>query len=232
LGNIEFETFARNQEECRQKWLSTEEKCSNVLKELSEARASREKLELQVRHVTELLKSEIQIRQRLQREEKDLVCFLFCLFVFCPSLLFYIFVYFTSFSSYAFKKFKGRKLNLVKQIVSTDRNIAEETRDRLVSISSVDSYCREDLVSPGDQLIDTTSDEIESSTRSILSSLDITTERTEEDLELSMVRSVRGIKTTQNALGSACPTRSAQPNQRMEEVSVCCITQLSIGANR
>lgn len=83
---IEFETFARNQEECRQKWLSTEEKCSNVLKELNEARASREKLELQVRHVTELLKSEIQIRQRLQKEEKDLVCLLLI-------LVFYLFIF-------------------------------------------------------------------------------------------------------------------------------------------
>lgn len=158
-----------------------------------------------------------------------------CFIFFCLLIIYYLFicfVYFASFSSHAFQNFKGRKLNLVKQIVSTDRNIAEETRDRLVSISSVDSYCREDLVSPGDQLIDTTSDEIESSTRSILSSLDITTERTEEDLELSMVRSVRGIKTSQNALGSTCPTRSAQPHQRMEEVSVYCTTQSSIGANR
>lgn len=115
---------------------------------------------------------------------------------------------------------------MVKEIVSTDRNIAEETRDRLVSISSVDSCCREELISPGDHLIDTTSDEIESSTRSILSSLDITTERTEEDLELSIIRSVRGMRTTQYAPGSTCPTKSAQPYQRMEEVSVSRIAQL------
>lgn len=70
---LEFEVFANNQEDCRKKWLSTEEMCSTALKELNEARANREKLELQVRHVTELLKNEILIRQRLQKEEKDLV---------------------------------------------------------------------------------------------------------------------------------------------------------------
>lgn len=70
---LEFETFAVNQEECRKKWLTTEERCFTVLKELNEAKANKEKLELQVRHVTELLKNEILIRQRLQKEEKDLV---------------------------------------------------------------------------------------------------------------------------------------------------------------
>ncbi|XP_046639477.1 rac GTPase-activating protein 1-like [Daphnia pulicaria] len=153
----EFEVFANNQEDCRKKWLSTEEMCSTALKELNEARANREKLELQVRHVTELLKNEILIRQRLQKEEKDL----------------------------------ERKLIMVKQIVTTDQNITEETRDRLVSISSIESYSRCDLESPGNHLIDSTSDEIESSTQSILSSLDITSEKTDEDLELSVIRSVR-----------------------------------------
>lgn len=80
---------------------------------------------------------------------------------------------------------------MVKQIVTTDQNITEETRDRLVSISSIESYSRCDLESPGNHLIDSTSDEIESSTQSILSSLDITSEKTDEDLELSVVRSVR-----------------------------------------
>lgn len=69
----EFEVFATSQEDCRKKWLTTEERCSSALKELNEARANKEKLELQVRHVTELLKNEILIRQRLQKEEKDLV---------------------------------------------------------------------------------------------------------------------------------------------------------------
>ncbi|XP_057366482.1 rac GTPase-activating protein 1-like [Daphnia carinata] len=153
----EFETFANNQEGCRKKWLTTEEMCSTALKELNEARANREKLELQVRHVTELLKNEILIRQRLQKEEKDL----------------------------------ERKLIMVKQIVTTDQNIAEETRYKLVSLSSLESYSRADLESPGNHLIDSTSDEIESTTQSILSSLDITSEKTDEDLELSVVRSIR-----------------------------------------
>lgn len=83
---------------------------------------------------------------------------------------------------------------MVKQIVSSDRNIGADTREMLVSISSIDSFYRGELESPGDHLIDTTSDEVESSTRSILSSLDITTEKTDDDLELSIVRSARKLK--------------------------------------
>ena len=47
---LEFEVFASNQEDCRKKWLTTEEMCSSALQQLNEARANREKLELQVRH--------------------------------------------------------------------------------------------------------------------------------------------------------------------------------------
>ena len=43
------------------------------MKELNDAREKKEKLELQVKHVTEMLKNEIQIRQRVQREERELV---------------------------------------------------------------------------------------------------------------------------------------------------------------
>jgi len=71
-------------------------------------------------------------------------------------------------------------------------NIAEDTRDKLVSLtSSSASGSRRDSESPASYLIDTTSDEIESSTRSILSSLDVTVEKTDEDMELSYVRSIR-----------------------------------------
>jgi hypothetical protein len=71
-------------------------------------------------------------------------------------------------------------------------NIAEDTRDKLVSLtSSSASGSRWDSESPANYLIDTTSDEIESSTRSILSSLDVTVEKTDEDMELSYVRSIR-----------------------------------------
>jgi len=157
FGAKEFETFAANQEDCRKKWQSAEDACSRAQKELTETRANKEKLELQIRHVTELLKHEIQIRKRLQKEERDL----------------------------------EKKLSIVKQIVSSDRNMTEETRDKLVSISSVESSVRTDLESPGDQLLTDTTSEIESSTRSILSSLDITSEKTDEDMELSVVRSTR-----------------------------------------
>lgn len=90
----EFETFASNQEDCRKKWLTTEEMCSSALKELNDARANREKLELQVRHVTELLKNEILIRQRLQREEKDLVIFTSSLLKRIGHILFHLFHFF------------------------------------------------------------------------------------------------------------------------------------------
>lgn len=159
----EFETFAINQEECRKKWQSAEDARCRAQKELDETRANKEKLELQIRYVTELLKNEIQIRQRLQKEEKDL----------------------------------EKKLSIVKQIVSSDRNMTEETRDKLVSFCSVDSFARHDLESPADQLLDMNS-EIESSTRSILSSLDITSEKTDDEIELSMLRSSRDIKTRQS----------------------------------
>ena len=69
----EFSVFARGQEECRQKWLSAQVMCANLQKQLDETRSNEGRLELQIRHVTELLKQEIQIRQRLQKDEKDLV---------------------------------------------------------------------------------------------------------------------------------------------------------------
>lgn len=79
-------------------------------------------------------------------------------------------------------------------------NIAEDTRDKLVSItSSFESGSRWESESPAKYLIDTTSDEIESSTRSILSSLDVTVEKTDEDMELSYVRSVRGYRLINDA---------------------------------
>lgn len=101
---------------------------------------------------------------------------------------------------------------MVKQIVTTDQNIAEETRYKLVSLSSVDSYFRCDLESPGNHLIDSTSDEIESTTQSILSSLDITSEKTDEDLELSVVRSIRKFRApTETLHGRDANKRSFPP---------------------
>lgn len=61
-----------------------------------------------------------------------------------------------------------------------------------MSLTSSSAFgSRWDSESPANYLIDTTSDEIESSTRSILSSLDVTVEKTDEDMELSYVRSIR-----------------------------------------
>lgn len=117
--------------------------------------------------------------------------------------------------------FQEKKLSIVKEIVSSDRNMTEETRDKLVSISSIESFARHDLESPGDQLVDTTS-EIESSTRSILSSLDITSEKTDEDIELSMVRSARDVRTRQPADCLTVPDLDHRPKfsgKRLHEVN-------------
>ena len=117
--------------------------------------------------------------------------------------------------------FQEKKLSIVKQIVSSDRNMTEETRDKLVSISSVESFARHDLESPGDPLADTTS-EIESSTRSILSSLDITSEKTDEDIELSAVRSARDIRTRPSTDFLAVPEFNQRPKfsgKRFHEVN-------------
>ena len=116
---------------------------------------------------------------------------------------------------------------MVKQIVSSDRNLTEETRDRLVSISSIDSYYRAELESPGDQLVDTTS-EIESSTRSILSSLDITSEKTDEDLELSMVRSIRDVRARPSSSNLLkVPHLDYQPPIAKRNRQVSCIASIT-----
>lgn len=155
----EFSVFARGQEECRQKWLSAQVMCANLQKQLDETRSNEGRLELQIRHVTELLKQEIQIRQRLQKDEKDL----------------------------------ERKLAMVRQIVTTDRSLTEETRDKLATISSFDSWdgTSSQGDSPGRHL---DSSDNECSTRSMLSSLDYSHEKTDDDLELSIIRSVRDVR--------------------------------------
>lgn len=45
----EFQNFAKNQEDCRNKWKTTEEMCTKVMKELVDARSSKETLEHQVK---------------------------------------------------------------------------------------------------------------------------------------------------------------------------------------
>lgn len=110
---------------------------------------------------------------------------------------------------------------MVKQIVTTDQNIAEETRDKLVCISSIESHhSRHELESPGNYLIDSTSDDIETSTQSILSSLDITSEKTDEDLELSLVRSVREFRVRASSESTQVVTARAtnkRPYQMVRE---------------
>lgn len=78
--------------------------------------------------------------------------------------------------------------------MTADRNMTGETRDRILSLSSIDLSHRYDFESTRNNLVDTMSEDIECSTRSILSSLDITSDKTDDDLELSTLRSIRDVK--------------------------------------
>ncbi len=75
----------------------------------------------------------------------------------------------------------------MREIVSAEKDIKDETREKLAMLSSTGRYSR-GFDSPGDRL--NTINEL-NSTGSFLASFDVTTERTEEELELSMVRSSR-----------------------------------------
>lgn len=81
-----------------------------------------------------------------------------------------------------------RQLHVVREIVSSEKDIRDETREKLAMISSNGRYSRGNFESPGDRL--NTINEL-NSTGSLLASFDVTTERTEEELELSVMRSSR-----------------------------------------
>ena len=87
---------------------------------------------------------------------------------------------------------------VVREIVSAEKDIKDETREKLGMLSNTWRYSR-GFESPGDRL--NTINELDS-TGSMLASFDITNERTDEELELSMVRSSRAtrMKRTSDAL--------------------------------
>lgn len=81
-----------------------------------------------------------------------------------------------------------KQLYIVREIVSAEKDIRDETREKLAMLSNTGRYSRGNFDSPGDRL--NTINEL-NSTGSLLASFDLTTERTEEELELSVMRSSR-----------------------------------------
>ncbi|XP_045034832.1 rac GTPase-activating protein 1 isoform X1 [Daphnia magna] len=86
------------------------------------------------------------------------------------------------------KKSLEKQLHIVREIVSAEKDIRDETREKLAMLSNTGRYSRGNFESPGDRL--NTINEM-NSTGSLLASFDLTTERTEEELELSVMRSSR-----------------------------------------
>ncbi|XP_046462903.1 rac GTPase-activating protein 1-like [Daphnia pulex] len=86
------------------------------------------------------------------------------------------------------KKSLEKQLHVVREIVSAEKDIRDETREKLAMLSNTGRYSRGNFDSPGDRL--NTINEL-NSTGSLLASFDLTTERTEEELELSVMRSSR-----------------------------------------
>ena len=87
---------------------------------------------------------------------------------------------------------------IVREIVSTEKDIRDETREKLAMLSNTGRYSRGNLESPGDRL--NTINEL-NSTGSLLASFDLTTERTEEELELSVMRSSRAPRAKRTSEG-------------------------------
>jgi hypothetical protein len=82
--------------------------------------------------------------------------------------------------------------------VSAEKDIRDETREKLAMLSNTGRYSRGNFESPGDRL--NTINEL-NSTGSLLASFDLTTERTEEELELSVMRSSRAPRAKRTSEG-------------------------------
>ena len=87
--------------------------------------------------------------------------------------------------------FQEKQLAVVRDIVTTEKNLRDETREKLAMISSAGRYSKSNYDSPGNYLEPIS--EL-NSTGSMLASFDITNDRTEDELELSMVRSSRAAR--------------------------------------
>ena len=152
--------------------------------QLNEVNKMNSKLELQYHHATVLLKNEIKVRKQVSDEKKSLVnsnC------------------HHTGFAKYlSFYLLQEKQLYIVREIVSAEKDIKDETREKLAMLSNTGRYSRGNFDSPGDRL--NTINEM-NSTGSLLASFDLTTERTEEELELSVMRSSRPARTKRTSEG-------------------------------
>lgn len=95
-------------------------------------------------------------------------------------------------------RFQEKQLCIVRDIVSNEKEIRDETREKLAMLSNTGRYSRGNFESPGDRL--NTINEL-NSTGSLLASFDLTTERTEEELELSVMRSSRPARAKRTSEG-------------------------------
>lgn len=95
-------------------------------------------------------------------------------------------------------RFQEKQLCIVRDIVSSEKEIRDETREKLAMLSNTGRYSRGNFESPGDRL--NTINEL-NSTGSLLASFDLTTERTEEELELSVMRSSRPARAKRTSEG-------------------------------
>lgn len=91
-----------------------------------------------------------------------------------------------------------KQLCIVREIVSSEKELRDETREKLAMLSNAGRYSRGNFESPGDRL--NTINEM-NSTGSLLASFDLTTERTEEELELSVMRSSRPARAKRTSEG-------------------------------
>jgi len=116
------------------------------------------------------------------------------------------------------KKNLEKQLAVVREIVSSEKDIKDETREKLGIISNTWRYSR-GFESPGDRL--NTINELDS-TGSMLASFDITTERTEEELELSMVRSSRAarMKRASDALENNLDSSKRRRSSREKKIEI------------
>lgn len=106
-------------------------------------------------------------------------------------------------------------MHIVREIVSAEKDIRDETREKLAMLSNTGRYSRGNFESPGDRL--NTINEM-NSTGSLLASFDLTTERTEEELELSVMRSSRAPRSKRPSEGMCYNLDSSKRYKSNREV--------------
>ena len=106
-----------------------------------------------------------------------------------------------------------KQLLIFYGVVSAEEDIKDETREKLKMLSNTGRYSRGNFDSPGDRL--NTVNEI-NSTGSLLASFDLTIERTEEELELSVMRSGRPARTKRTSEGCYNPDTSKRRKSNRE----------------